>query len=411
MIQLEHFSLDNGLQVVVHEDPRSLVVGVNVMYQVGAKDEDPARTGIAHFLEHLMFSGSKHIPVYDTPLQAVGGSNNAYTSSDVTSYHCTVPASNLETAFWLESDRMFALSLHPTSFAIQKKVVMEEFKEIHLNQPYGDAWLLLSSLAYVAHPYQWPIIGKSIDDIHNITLEETRNFYKNFYVPNNAVLAVAGGVKTEAVKQLSKKWFGTISSGSIVRKAFPIEPPQTLPRIQQVERRVPLDALYLAYHTPGMLDAAYPALELLCTGLGVGKSSRLYQKLVVELSLFNTIEAYLTETIAPNLLVITGTINEGVSLEKAEHALKASCKNLQEEGLSQEEFTKAKNHLIAASFYKQVDIDYRAEELAFGTLLGKPNWVNMKKNAIENVAIETAKEIAQRVLAPNAASILRYKSI
>lgn len=409
MIKFEGFTLENGLQVVVHEDPNSLIAAVNIMYYVGARDEDPYRTGFAHLFEHLMFSGSKNIPFYDSALQQVGGTNNAYTSSDVTSYHCTLPAANIETAFWLESDRMLGLSFNQKGLDVQKKVVIEEFKEVYLNQPYGDAWAQLTGLAYTDHPYQWPVIGKEISHIEQAIMEDVKAFFNKFYIPNNAVLVVAGGVTLEQIKQLSKKWFGPIAAGKIPDKNFLQDPIQKNPRTKTVEHHVPLDAIYKAYHVPGRLSKEYYATELLCTALGIGKSSTLYQELIEEKEYFNTIGAYTTETIDPGLLVVTGRVNEDIALEKAEEALHDIIDKIQTNGFTEAELEKAKNHLEAALIYDTIDITQRAEELAYATLLGDTNMVNTNVDNLLSVTLEELQQVSKQLLQPENSSTLYYK--
>jgi zinc protease len=409
MIKFEGFTLDNGLQVIVHEDPNSLIAAVNLMYYVGARDEEPHKTGFAHLFEHLMFSGSKNIPSYDGALQQVGGTNNAYTSSDVTSYHCTLPAANIETAFWLESDRMLGLSFNKKGLEVQRRVVIEEFKEVYLNQPYGDAWGQLISLAYTEHPYQWPVIGKEISHIEQASIEDVKAFFNKFYIPNNAVLAVAGGVTIEQVKQLSRKWFGPIAAGVVPNKIFVQEPMQWAPKLKTVEQKVPLDAIYKAYRVPGRLSKEYYATELLCTALGIGKSSILYQELIEKKGYFNTIGTYTTETIDPGLLVISGRINEDITLAQAEEALHNVIKEVQAKGFTKTDLEKAKNHLEASLIYDTVDVTQRAEELAYATLLGDTNFVNTDIEGLLNVTLDELQDISTQLLKEENSSTLYYK--
>lgn len=410
MIKFEKFTLENGLQVVVHEDPSSLVAVMNIMYNVGARDDEPDRTGFAHLFEHLMFGGSEHIPSYDGALQQVGGSNNAYTSHDVTSYHCTLPAANLETAFWLESDRMLGLAFNKKSLEVQKKVVIEEFKEVYLNQPYGDAWLHLTQLAYTRHPYRFPVVGREIAHIEQMTMQEVKAFFQKFYVPSNAVLVVAGGVEVEQVRKLSRKWFGPIPPGKASSKNFSLEPKQEAPHQLTVTRPVPLDALYQTYHVPGRLNQAFYAVELVCTALGIGKSSRLYQGLIEEASYFSKVGTYTTETIDPGLLVIAGTVYEGIALEAAENALEKILQYIRTHGFTTTELEKAKNHLEAALAYERVDIAHRAEGLAFATLLGDTNLVNTYLDSLASVTLAELNVVAQQVLQEVNRSTLYYRS-
>ena len=411
MIQFESFSLDNGLQVVVHQDQHSLVAAVNIMYNVGSRDEDPHKTGLAHLCEHLMFSGSQHIDSYDGPLQEVGGNNNAYTSSDVTSYHCTLPATNLETAFWLESDRMLGLTLAADSLAVQKKVVIEEFKEVYLNQPYGDAWNQLCQLAYQQHPYQWPVIGKSISHIESITREDVQAFFKQFYTPNNAVLVVAGAVDKEQVEILAKKWFGDLQPVSMLKKNFAFEPFHKGALHSTLKRKVPLDALYKAYLIPGIHHPAYPSMELFCTAIGTGKSAPLYQKLVEELGYFNSIETYTTHTIDPGLLVVAGRVNPSIQIEVAEEALSNLIETGCLESLTMNELEKAKNHLEADFFYETMDIAYRAEALAMATLLGDTARVNTQLNNLLHTTLATVHADVEPLIKKENSMTLYYQRV
>ena len=409
MLKFESFHLDNGLQVVVHEDPHSLVATVNIMYKVGSRDEDPHRTGFAHLFEHLMFGGSQHISSYDGALQQVGGNNNAYTTSDVTSYHCTLPVVNLETAFWLESDRMLSLSFNKKVLDVQKKVVIEEFKEVYLNQPYGDAWLLLSELAYTTHPYRWAVIGKEIGHIEQATLQDVKDFFKKFYTPNNAVLVIAGAVNLAQVKELSKKWFGPISSGPTLTKKFSKEPIQKNARHHTISSSLPLEAIYKAYHIPGRLEKDYYVVELLCIILGIGKSSRLYEELIEKNAYFNTIHSYTTETIDPGLLIITGRINEESSLALAETALLDCLRNIKDGGLDQLELEKVQNHMESTLVYESVDIAHRAEELALATVLGDTNLANTLSSSFAAVTLEDMNRVARDILTEENCSTLYYK--
>lgn len=410
MIHFESFTLGNGLKVVVHEDPSSQLAAVNVMYNVGARDEEVGKTGFAHLFEHLMFGGSQHISSYDQALQQVGGDNNAYTTPDVTNYYCTLPVANLATAFWLESDRMLGLSFDPQVLAVQQQVVIEEFKERYLNQPYGYAWLKLSGLAYTVHPYRWPVIGQDTSHIAQATMEDVQAFFAKFYVPNNAILVVAGGVKLAQVKQLCQKWFEPIPAGPDYVRALPQEPPQKTPRGITIEADVPLNAIYKAYHVPARLSPAYHAVELLCTGLGEGKSARLYKQLVEAKPYLNTVEAYTTQTADPGLLIISGTLNEGISFAQFEEALLPILEAVQAQGLVATELAKAKNHAETDWVYTAADLRYRAQALALATSLGDTNLVNSEMEKIQGIAVEDVKRVARQVLAVENSSTIYYRS-
>ena len=409
MLTFSSFTLDNGLRVIVHEDPNSAIAVVNIMYDVGSRDEDTAKTGFAHLFEHLMFGGSQHIPTYDKALQQVGGDNNAYTTPDVTNYYCTLPAANLETAFWLESDRMLGLSFDPQVLAVQQKVVIEEFKERSLNQPYGDVWLKLFDLAYTQHPYRWPTIGKEVGHIENATMEMVKAFFHKFYVPNNAVLVVAGGIQYKEVKKLSKKWFAPISPGPTYQRALPQEPPQTSPRGLTVTADVPLNAIYKAYHGPGRLSPDYYAVALMTDIVGGGQSSRLYEQLVDTKQYFNAIGAYTTETIDPGLCIISGYLNNDVSFEAAEEAMQTVIATMQRGALTASELDKAKNQAESHRVFSGVDLVYRAQELAVATVLGDTNLVNSEAESIHKVTSAAVQRTAQRILHTDNCSTIYYQ--
>lgn len=409
MIHYDQFVLDNGLKVFVHEDNATPIAAVNILYNVGSRDEDPNRTGFAHLFEHLMFGGSRHIPSYDEPLQKVGGENNAFTSPDITNYYITLPAANLETAFWLESDRMLSLSFDPQVLDVQQKVVIEEFKQRYLNQPYGDVWLKLRPLVYEQHPYRWATIGKDISHIENATLDDVRAFFYKYYLPNNAVLVVAGNVTTEQVKQLCAKWFAPIPAGEPYVRNLPKEPVQTAARKLETTAKVPLNALYKAYHMPGRFEAGYQATDLLSDMLGRSKSSRLYQQLLRDNLLFSNVGAYLTSSDDPGLLVVQGTLNEGVSLEEADAAVEAVVADFINQTVTDEELAKVKNQAEATLAFSEVELLNRAMNLAFAANAGDPELVNQEAAQIQAVTPDDVQAMARQVLRKENSSTLYYR--
>src|ERR1043165_6913544 len=316
MIKFEEFVLKNGLKVIVHEDPSTTMAAVNILYKVGSRDEDQNQTGFAHLFEHFMFEGSANIPEFDTPLQNAGGENNAFTSTDITNYYDILPANNLETAFWLESDRMFSLAFEEESLTTQKNVVMEEFKEHYINQPYGDVWHKMCDLAYKVHPYRWPVIGLNLGHIEQVKMQSAKDFFFKYYRPNNAVLVVGGNVKTAEVQKLAEKWFAEIPSGEKLQRSLPKEPRQNEERIIEVQADVPVHALYKAYKMGARMDSDFYSSDLLRDILSTGDSSRLYQQLVKEKKLFSAISAYSTETIDAGLLMVEGRLAKGRSEEQ-----------------------------------------------------------------------------------------------
>jgi len=410
MILFKEFELDNGLRVIVHEDPTVQIAVMNILYDVGSRDEHPDKTGFAHLFEHLMFGGSKNIPNYDEPLQRVGGENNAFTNTDITNYYLTLPASNIETGFWLESDRMMSLSFDPKVLEVQRKVVIEEFKQRYLNQPYGDVWLKLRPLAYEVHPYQWATIGKDISHIEQATMVDVREFFFKYYVPDNAILVVAGNVKLDQVRALCEKWFGPISPGKPQRK-LPTEPRQQGKRSLNVQANVPANAFYKAWHMPGRFHKDYYALDLLSDLLGRGQSSRLYQKLVKEKEIFTSISSFLMGTIDPGLLVVSGRVNSGVGLEAAENEVDKVISELRDNHLSDEELNKVKNQAESILEFGEVEVINRAMNLAFAKLSGDANLVNTEARSIEQVTIQDINRVSNEILHESNASALYYHSI
>ncbi|MGW8121103.1 M16 family metallopeptidase [Roseivirga echinicomitans] len=410
MIQFERFELKNGLQVIFHEDLTTPMVVVNILYNVGSRDEEEHRTGFAHLFEHLMFGGSLNVPSYDEPLQKVGGENNAFTSPDITNYYITLPAENLETAFWLESDRMLSLSFDPKVLEVQRSVVIEEFKQRYLNQPYGDAWLKLRPLVYKEHSYKWATIGKEIQHIEKVTMEDVKDFFHRFYKPNNAVLVVAGNTSLEEVKRLSEKWFAEIPKGKTNKRSLPIEPIQTEFRVLEIEAPVPADALYMAFHMEGRGDEKYYATDLLSDILGRGKSSLLYNKLVQKQQLFSAISAYVMGSSDPGLLMIQGQLSAGVSLAEAEKAVWDLIEDFRSASIDDSTLQKVKNKAESTIVFGEVELLNRAMNLAYAWTLGDPDMVNHEGEKIQAVTVADIQEQANKILVKSNASVLRYKS-
>ncbi|WP_303309937.1 pitrilysin family protein [Hymenobacter sp. BT730] len=408
MIHFEEFTLANGLRCIVHEDHSTPMAVLNILYNVGSRDEDPAHTGFAHLFEHLMFSGSVNIPSYDEPLQLVGGENNAFTSPDITNYYLTLPAANIETGFWLESDRMLSLAFSDNGLEVQRKVVVEEFKQNYLNQPYGDVWLKLRPLAYQVHPYSWATIGKEISHIEEATMQQVRDFFTKHYSPANAILVVAGAVTSAEAQRLAEKWFGPIPGGTRYERHLPQEPRQTQARSLDITADVPLNALYKVYHMPARTDDAYYTVDLLSDVLGRGKSSRLYQQLVKDEPLFNSISASVTGSLEPGLLVISGRLNAGVSLEQAEAAVDKVVAELRTTPVGTEELEKVKNQAEASIIFGEIELLHRAMNLAYCKLMGDADLINQESARIQAVTPAALLAAAQEVLRPENSSTLRY---
>jgi len=410
MINFEKFVLGNGLRVIVHEDKSTPMAVVDVMYDVGARDEDEAHTGFAHLFEHLMFGGSLHIESYDEPLQMAGGENNAYTTNDLTNYFCQLPAENIETAFWLESDRMFSLAFSPNSLEVQRKVVIEEFKEHYINKPYGDVWHKLRDLSFKIHPYKWMTIGKDISHIEQVTLQQVKDFFYKHYTPSNAILTVAGNVTTEQVKRLAEKYFGDIPAGNKYVRNIRQEPPQKEPRMMEVAAPVPLDALYKSWHMGARLDDSYYVAEIITEILGGGTSSRLFQKLVKEKQLFSDIDCSHMGSIDPGLLTISGKLIKGISPETGEHAVFEELEKIKTEMISVTELEKVKNKTESMLAFEDISLMNRANSLANYELLGDANLMNTELEKYHAVTREEILEECQKIFSDDNSNTLYYRS-
>ena len=408
MIQYEKFTLSNGLRVLVHEDNSTPMVVVNVMYDVGARDEDPHKTGFAHLFEHLMFGGSINIPSYDEPLQVAGGENNAYTTNDLTNYYCQLPAENMETAFWLESDRMLSLAFSKKSLEVQRKVVMEEFKEHYINKPYGDVWFKMRELAYTVHPYRWQTIGKELSHIEKATIADVKHFFFKHYCPANAILVVAGNANTTQVKALAEKWFGNIPAGEKYNRQLPAEPKQTAPRKVIVKAAVPLDALYKCWHMNARLDDGYYAAELITDILSGGGSSRLYQALVKEQQLFSNIECYHFGSTDTGLLTIEGKLVKGVKMEDADKAVETEVEKIKQTLIDEKELEKVKNKTEASLAFEDMSIMSRASSLANYELLGNAGLINEELTKYHSITREDIRSYAGRIFDSNNCNTIYY---
>jgi zinc protease len=410
MIKFEKFQLSNGLRVIVHQDKSTPIACLNILYDVGARDENPEQTGFAHLFEHLMFGGSINIDSYDEPLQMVGGENNAFTTNDITNYYLTLPVENLETGFWLESDRMLSLAFSDKSLEVQRNVVIEEFKQRYLNQPYGDVWLLLRPMAYKVHSYKWDTIGKEISHIENAKMEDVKNFFKKYYCPNNAIMVVAGNVKVEEVKKMAEKWFGPIPKGPDNKRNIPKEPEQTEERTLTVERNVPVDAIYKAYHMCARRDKAYYATDLISDVLSQGNSSRLHKSLIKEKKLFSDIHAYVMGELDEGLFVVSGKLIDGVTMEQADAAINEELEKMKTSLVATEELTKVKNKTESTHIFGEVEVLNKATNLAISELLGSADLINEEVDKYLKVTAEEMKAQANKLFRKENCSTLYYKA-
>jgi zinc protease len=411
MISFDRFTLSNGLRVIVHRDTSTPLVAMNILYNVGSRDEDPDRTGFAHLFEHLMFGGSANIPKYDEPLEHVGGENNAFTNNDITNYYLTIPGENLETAFWLESDRMFNLAFSQKSFNVQRNVVVEEFRQNYLNQPYGDAWLYMRPLSYKVHPYQWAPIGKEPSHIENASMKEVKEFYAKFYNPCNAIMVVAGNVTTDEIHKLSEKWFGSISKGTPHTRKLPVEPEQNERRVLTLERNVPFDSIYKAWHMCGRMDTGFYATDLISDILSAGQSGRLYQELIKNRQLFSDLNAFITGDIDAGLFVVTGKLIKGIRFETAEKAVDEELEKMCTKNASETELQKVKNRMESVMSFSEMRVLDKAMNLAYYELLRDAGMINEIVDRYQAVTADQIREQASHVLRPGNSSTLYYKAL
>ncbi len=409
MFKVNRQILDNGLRLVHCEDTSTQMVALNIVYDVGARDEHPQHTGFAHLFEHLMFGGSLHIPDYDTPLQLAGGENNAWTNNDITNYYLTVPRQNVETGFWLESDRMLGLDFSERSLEVQRGVVMEEFKQRCLNQPYGDVGHLLRPLAYRLHPYQWPTIGKDLSHIEQATLDEVREFFYRHYAPNNAVLAVAGNITWEETIRLTQKWFGPIPRREVPVRCLPQEPRQTEERRLTVERPVPLDALFMAFHMCRRDEPDYYAFDILSDILANGRSSRLNRRLVQEQKLFSSIDAYISGSRDAGLIHISGKPSQGVSLDEAEAAVREELEQLRRQLVDEPELEKVKNKFEAAQIFGNIHYLNVGTNLAWFELTGRAEDIDREVDNYRSVTADHLRQVADRAFRRENGVVLHYR--
>ena len=409
MITVNKYTLSNGLRVVHWENPSTEMVALNLLYNVGARDEHPEHTGFAHLFEHLMFGGSINIPDYDTHVQQAGGENNAWTNNDITNYYITLPRQNVETGFWLESDRMLSLDFSERSLDVQRHVVIEEFKQRHLNQPYGDVGHLVRSMVYKEHPYQWPTIGKDTAHIENATLEEVKDFFFQFYAPNNAILAVTGNISFKETVMYTEKWFGPIPKRNVPTRQLPLEPKQTEERRMTVERNVPMDALYMTFHMCNRLHPDYYVHDMMSDLLSNGNSSRFIRHLIQEKQLFSNIDAYIAGSIEEGTFHINGRPAPGISLEEAEAAVWQELEAMKTEKTDLYELEKVKNHYESEQIFGNINYLNVATNLAFFELISKAEDINDEVAKYRAVGIEDIQRVASETFVRENCSVLYYK--
>jgi predicted Zn-dependent peptidase len=410
MIHYDKFTLDNGLRVIVHKDASTPLVAINLLYCVGAKDENEEKTGFAHLFEHLMFGGSENYPDFDGIVEESGGESNAFTCNDYTNFYQTLPVSELEMGLRLESDRMQNLIMSQKSLDTQKNVVIEEYKQRYLNQPYGDVWLLLRELSYTVHPYKWSTIGKDISHIENATLNDVKQFFHTFYVPNNAVLCVAGNVETEKVKELCKKHFGHIQKGEDIIRKNTKEPLQTKARELKVSRNVPQKAIYITYPMASRLEKEYYAYDLLSDILSSGRSSRLYNRLVKERELFTEVNAFISGDVESGLFILTGKYRDNISMAEGKKALIDELHKIAYEPIDEVEFQKVKNKFESTMTFSQIKALERAMNLCYFEYLGDIDHINKEVDCYQELTIDFIQKVARETFVDKKSNTLYYET-
>ena len=402
--------LPNGLTVVVNRDRASKLAAVNILYKVGARNEDPRRTGFAHLFEHLMFRGTREIPNFDLPVQMASGDNNAFTNNDYTDFYITLPKDNLETALWLESDRMEGLDITPAKLEAEKKVVIEEFRQRYLNQPYGDQTMLLRGLAYKVHPYRWAAIGLTTDHIAEATLEDVEAFYRTHYRPSNAVLSISADIEEERMLELAEKWFAPLADRPADAAPIPQEPVQTEARREEVERDVPAPTVTVAYHMGGRTDAGFYTADLVSDLLAGGDSGRLYTHLVKERRLLSSVNAYVTGDVDPGLFVFTGQLLPGVTPGEAEAAFREEIETLQTASAAAREIEKVKNKFEANTLFGELNVMNKAMNLGFYEMLGDLALINREVGLYRAVGDDDIRSFSSRTFRPENSSTLIYNT-
>jgi len=409
MISYEKMVLLNGLTVLMHEDKNTPIASISVLYKVGSRDEHPEKTGFAHLFEHLMFGGSVNIPDYDGVMQRAGGENNAYTNHDYTHFFTTLPAINIETALWLESDRMLELMLQKEVLDVQKKVVVEEFYETCLNLPYGDVWHELSSLNYEKHPYKWPTIGVHPSHIEKANLADVKKFYNKYYHPSNAILVLAGPIPIKKMKELALKWFNDIPSGKTIKKNYSTEPPKKEARHKQSQAEVPVDAIYMTFPCPGRADKSFYAVDLLSDIFSNGPSSRLIHRLTRENKYFNHIDCYVTGDFDPGLIVFEGRPTEKISLQDAEEIISKEINDLKKQLIDTVELQKWKNKAESTLVLSEMGIQSKSMNLGFFEALGNADLMNAESEIYQSISADEIQQAAQQWLRDDQKSVLTYK--
>lgn len=409
MIQFSKRTMPNGLRVIVHRDNTTPMAAVNVLYTVGSRNEDPSHTGLAHLFEHLMFSGSVNVESFDEPLQIAGGENNAFTNNDYTNYYIALPSENIETALWVESDRMRGLKLTEQSLSVQRNVVAEEFAQRYTNQPYGDIWLLLRKLCYAdGHPYSWATIGKDPDHIAKTTLCDARRFYDRFYAPSTAILSIASPLPEDEMFGLCEKWFGDIEGVAGAQKLD--YPAPVYGKNLTVERDVASSVIYMCFPMEGRMARSSAVLDVASDVLSGGDSSRLVQRLVKQRPLFSAVNCYITAEQGPGLFVVTGHLMPSTTMDEAKQALWTELCAITSEPCSDYELQKVRNKFEANNYFTQINSLNKAMNLAYFEFLGSAELINEQVDLHHSVDKQEIMDVCRAMLSKERCSTLYYKA-
>ncbi|MFI3315614.1 MAG: pitrilysin family protein [Rikenellaceae bacterium] len=410
MIDYEKRVLKNGLTVLLHYDNSTPLVAVNTIYKVGAKDENPNKTGFAHLFEHLMFGGTKEIKDYDIPIQMCSGENNAFTNNDYTNYYIVMPKDNLEVALYLEADRMVNLDINSRSLSVQQKVVEEEYKERYVNRPYGDIWSIIRPMVYKKHPYRWSTIGADIAHVRDASLEDVKSFYDRYYTPQNAILAIAGDIDMNSTWEMVERVYGNISKGEIIEKERHLEPIQTKQQIVEVERDVPSSIVYIIFHMGNRTSREFAICDVISDILSGGSSSRMYQSLIKQQRLFSAINAYISGDVEEGMFVVTGTLLPETTIEMGENALWQELEKIKTEAVGDYELEKVKNKFEVNTIFGELNVMNKAMNLCYYEMLGDISLINKEIATFHSIKKEELSQTATKLFTKENSSILRYKS-
>lgn len=411
MINIARHQLSNGLRVVHSKNAASGMVAVNLLYKAGSRNEQYEHTGLAHLVEHLMFGGSEAVKNFDHVMQEAGGENNAWTSNDITNYYELLPVQNIETALWVEADRMRNLLLTDKSVEVQRNVVCEEFKQRCLNTPYGDSGHLLRGMVYRIHPYRWPVIGKALSDIEQMPKEVIQSFYEQYYVPENAILSIVGNIDSDKAFSLVEKWFGDLSNETAKQSRFiPEEPKQCESREFRVVKDVPRDMLVMAFRMCGRCGGSYEACDLISDILSNGRSSRMFRNIYAKGTLVSSIDASISGDLDSGMFIIKSQLLPGVGFQAVERAIREETDRLISEGVGNWELEKTLNRFESNQLFANLNNEERASNLAYYEMLGDANLINSEVGKYRGITSRRISEVAARLFADDNCSTLYYES-